>query len=181
MRGAWTNDGKTGNDLRLFLQSAREQSLSGRVNCCGLNPATLGGVMARLERTMSKRCYCEISVGVMPLTERGRSLLAGRGRRSRRLRPGTAKMLPCRQISWQGPIKERGPDGVVPTICLPQVCARLVAKSGGLNIQIVALAARVQPVAAARADMAIGVSGADGGSWSCEKLPTITASCRCAG
>lgn len=154
------------DDLRLFLAVAREQSLSGAGKQLRLDPATLGRRVARLEKDLQAVLFVKSPQGYA-LTEAGGQLMERAEAAEQAMRVATAGVsAPSDRLTGQ--IRIGAPDGCA-NFLLPQVCAAIVAKNPGLDIQIVALP-RVFNLSRREADMAIGVSAPTAGRLVVQKI-----------
>lgn len=147
------------DDLRLFLEVAREQSLSGAGKVLRLDPATVGRRMARLEKALQVVLFVKSPQGY-GLTQAGEQLLERAGAVEQAMR-GAAVGGMAQSETLSGQIRLGAPDGCA-NFLLPQVCAAIGRENPQLDIQIVALP-RVFNLTRREADMAIGVSAPTAG------------------
>lgn len=155
------------DDLRVFLAVARTESLSGAGKRLGLDPATVGRRVARLEEGTGARLFLKSPQGYA-LTEEGARLVPHAEAAEAAL-SGAAEMLTGSSGSGlSGQIRLGAPDGCANYI-LPQVIRAICDDNPGLEVQIVALP-RVFNLSRREADMAIGVSRPQAGRLTVQKL-----------
>ena len=147
------------DDLRVFREVAREQSLSGAGKVLRLDPATVGRRMARLEKALQVVLFVKSPQGY-GLTQAGEQLLERAGAVEQAMR-GAAVGDMAQSETLSGQIRLGAPDGCA-NFLLPQVCAAIGQQNPQLDIQIVALP-RVFNLTRREADMAIGVSAPTAG------------------
>ena len=154
------------DDLRVFLDVARTESLSGAGRVLRLDPATIGRRTARLEEAMAARLFARSPQGYA-LTEEGQRLLAHAIRAEQAVAAANEEVRgdPGR---LSGQIRIGAPDGVA-NFLLPQVTARICDDNPGLEVQIIALP-RVFNLSKREADMAITVSRPAAGRLTSQRL-----------
>lgn len=156
------------DDLRVFLAVARSESLSGAGKRMGLDPATVGRRIARLEDgagtvlfTKSPQGYAltEDGVRLVPHAEAAEAAAAAASESLRR-NEGAGGLT--------GQIRLGAPDGCA-NYLLPPVLTQISRDNPGLEVQVVALP-RVFNLSKREADMAIGVSRPQAGRLTVQKL-----------
>lgn len=156
------------DDLRIFLAVARSESLSGAGKRLGLDPATVGRRIARLEEgagtvlfTKSPQGYALTEEGARlhPFAEAAEAAAAGASEALQRSE-GAGGLT--------GQIRLGAPDGCA-NYLLPPVLAEIARANPGLEVQVVALP-RVFNLSKREADMAIGVSRPQAGRLTVQKL-----------
>ncbi len=151
------------DDLRLFLGVARAGGLSASARVLGLDPATLGRRMARLETGLGARLFVKGPTGYR-LTEAGARLLDHAERAEMAVRAAEAEV----QGALSGAVRIGAPDGCA-TALLPQVTAALARANPDLEIEIVALP-RVFDLNRREVDMAVAVSRPAAGRITVQKI-----------
>ncbi len=154
------------DDLRIFLNVARSESLSRAGKTLRLDPATVGRRIARLEETFALRLFAKSPQGYA-LTEDGARLLA-HAERMEQAASGAAEELRGTTGGLTGLIRLGAPDGCA-NYLLPQVLAAIADENPGLDVQIVALP-RVFNLSRREADMAIGVSRPEAGRLTVQRI-----------
>lgn len=154
------------DDLRIFLAVARGESLSGAGRILGLDPATVGRRIARLETAMGVRLFLRSSQGY-GLTSAGQQLLT-HALRAEEAVAQAMQDLGASETGLSGQIRVGAPDGCA-NFLLPQVIAGICDAHPGLEVQIVALP-RVFNLSKREADMAIAVSPPAAGHLVVQKL-----------
>lgn len=154
------------DDLRVFLDVARQESLSGAARSLRIDPATAGRRISRLEEALGAGLFRKSPQGYA-LTEAGHRLLE-RAMEVERLLRGAGQEVIETSDTLSGQIRIGAPDGCA-TFLLPQVCQAIAAENPGLDIQIVALP-RVFNLSKREADMAITVSPPQAGRLTVRKL-----------
>ncbi|MCU0815229.1 MAG: LysR family transcriptional regulator [Cypionkella sp.] len=156
------------DDLRVFLAVARTESLSAAGKRLGLDPATVGRRIARLEEQTGTGLFTRSPQGYA-LTEEGARLVpAAEAAEAAALAAEEALRQPQGAGGLSGQIRLGAPDGCA-NYLLPPVIAAIVAENPGLEVQIVALP-RVFNLSRREADMAIGVSRPEAGRLTVQKL-----------
>lgn len=153
------------DDLRIFLAVARSDSLSGAGKRLGIDPATVGRRIARLEDTMGARLFVKSPQGYA-LTEAGGRLVP-HAERAEAAFEGASEALSGPE-GLSGQIRLGAPDGCA-NYLLPQVLARICDANPGLEVQLVALP-RVFNLSKREADMAVAVSRPETGRLTVQKL-----------
>ncbi len=152
-------------DLRVFLAVARDESLSGAGRRLGMDPATVGRRVARLEAGAGAALFAKSPMGYA-LTDAGARLLPA-AEAAETAMEGVREALTGPE-GLTGQIRIGAPDGCA-NYLLPQVLTALCATNPGLEVQIVALP-RVFNLSKREADMAIGVSRPQAGRLTVQKL-----------
>lgn len=143
------------DDIRVFLNVARAESLSRAAPGLRMDPATLSRRIARLEDRLGQTLFVKSPQGYV-LTEAGHHLMRHAARAEEALAPG---LNPQGGEGLSGHIRIGAPDGCA-NFLLPQVCARLQRENPDLEVQILALP-RVVNLSKREADLAITVSPPD--------------------
>ena len=156
------------DDLRIFLAVARSESLSGAGKRLGLDPATIGRRIARLEDRSAALLFAKSPQGYA-LTEEGARLLPhAEAAEAAALAADEALRGAEGAGGLAGQIRLGAPDGCA-NYLLPPVIAQITQANPGLEVQIVALP-RVFNLSKREADMAIGVSRPQAGRLTVQKL-----------
>jgi len=142
------------DDLRVFLATARAESLTGAGRDLRMDPATVGRRIARLEEGLGATLFAKSPQGYA-LTEAGQKLMTHAEAAEAALRAGTGEASGAGE-GLSGTIRIGAPDGCA-NYLLPQVCARIAEAHPALDIQILALP-RVVNLSRREADLAIAVS-----------------------
>ncbi|MCB5409133.1 LysR family transcriptional regulator [Pseudogemmobacter faecipullorum] len=157
------------DDLRIFLEVAREESLSAAGKRLKIDAATVGRRISRLEEGLGQRLFARSPQGyqllaagerLLPHAERAEAAFQAAGEVASHQDRGEGGLT--------GLIRLGAPDGCA-NYLLPQVITRLCAANPGLEIQLVALP-RVFNLSKREADMAIGVSRPETGRLTVQKL-----------
>ncbi len=154
------------DDLRVFLATARAESLTAAKAALRMDPATIARRVARLEQAADAPLFLKSPQGYR-LTEAGQRLLTHAEEAEAALSRGMGALSGTGQ-TLSGPIRIGAPDGCA-TYLLPQVCADIASKHPDLDLQIVALP-RVVNLSRREADFAITVSKPDTARLQAEKL-----------
>jgi DNA-binding transcriptional LysR family regulator len=142
------------DDLRIFLATARAESLTAARGSLRMDPATIARRVARLEAAAGTALFLKSPQGYR-LTEAGLRLLTHAEEAEAALSRGIGALTgSAEQLS--GTIRIGAPDGCA-TYLLPQVCARIAEKHPDLDLQILALP-RIVNLSRREADLAITVS-----------------------
>lgn len=153
------------DDMRVFLQVLRSESLTGAGRVLRMDPATVGRRVARLEGRLGAALFVKSPQGYT-LTTRGERL------RDHVVAAETALKLGAEEgaadSGLSGSIRIGAPDGAA-NYLLPQVCAAIQADNPGLEVQILALP-RVVNLSKREADMAVTVSPPDAGRLTVQKI-----------
>lgn len=149
---------------------ARSGSLSGAGTALGLDPATVGRRVARLERALGAPLFLRSPQGYA-LTEAGERLLphAQEAEQAMALAQDSVRGQGDRLA---GTVRIGAPDGCA-NFLLPAVLAEIVEAHPALEVQLVALP-RVFNLTRREADMAIAVSSPPGGRLSVQKIVDYT-------
>jgi DNA-binding transcriptional LysR family regulator len=142
------------DDMRVFLQVARRNSLTAASKQLGLDPSTLGRRITRLEEKLSARLFARTPQGY-DLTEAGQRLLDLAEQMEIAASAATAQ-VGGQSDTLSGTIRIGAPDGCANYV-LPKVCSRISRENPDLDIQIVALP-RVLNLSKREADIAVTVS-----------------------
>ncbi|MFB2531888.1 LysR family transcriptional regulator [Paracoccus sp. p4-l81] len=154
------------DDLRIFLAVARAEGLSGAGRRLGLDAATVGRRIARLEQALAVRLFAKSPQGYA-LTDDGARLIPHAEAAEAALAAG-AEALGGETGRLTGQLRVGAPDGCA-NYLLPQVCAAICDDHPGLDIQIVALP-RVFNLSRREADLAITVSPPKAGRLTVQRL-----------
>jgi len=154
-------------DLRVFLAVARTESLSGAGKRLGLDPATVGRRVARLEEATGTRLFLKSPQGYA-LTEEGAKLVPHAEAAEAAMTGAAEALTGGVGAGLSGQIRLGAPDGCA-NYLLPQVIRAICDDNPGLEVQIVALP-RVFNLSRREADMAIGVSRPQAGRLTVQKL-----------
>ncbi|MEJ6395100.1 LysR family transcriptional regulator [Gymnodinialimonas sp. 2305UL16-5] len=154
------------DDLRVFLATARAESLTGAGGVLRMDPATVARRITRLERATGVALFLKSPQGYRP-TEAGQRLLGDAEAAEARVMRGLAG-LSAEGTQLSGAVRIGAPDGCA-TFLLPQVCAQIARLHPGLDLQILALP-RVVNLSRREADIAITVSRPDAARLRAEKL-----------
>ncbi|MEL6466730.1 MAG: LysR family transcriptional regulator [Pseudomonadota bacterium] len=159
------------DDLRLFLEVARAQTLSAAAKHVRKDAATLGRRIARLERDLDAVLFRKSPQGYA-LTEAGAQLRERAEAAETAMRAVTEGIAAvgrnAADAGLTGQVRIGAPDGCANYI-LPQVCAALGQEHPALDIQIVALP-RVFNLSRREADLAIGVSAPTAGQLTVQRI-----------
>lgn len=142
------------DDLRIFLATARAESLTGAGAALRVDPATIARRIARLEEGANAALFLKSPQGYR-LTEAGLRLLTHAEEAEAALARGLGTLTGTGE-ALKGPIRIGAPDGCA-TYLLPQVCARIGERHPDLDLQILALP-RIVNLSRREADLAITVS-----------------------
>ncbi|ABD54831.1 LysR family transcriptional regulator [Jannaschia sp. CCS1] len=142
------------DDLRIFLATARAESLTAARGSLRMDPATIARRIARLEGVAGAALFLKSPQGYR-LTEAGLRLLAHAEAAEAALSRGMGALTGSAE-DLSGTIRIGAPDGCA-TYLLPQVCARIADAHPGLDLQILALP-RIVNLSRREADLAITVS-----------------------
>jgi len=154
------------DDLKIFLAVARSESLSGAGRILKVDPATVGRRIARLEEALKAPLFAKSPQGYA-LTNDGQRLMVHAMRAEQEM-DAAFEDLVGQEGQLTGQIRLGAPDGCA-NFLLPQVCADIVKRNPGLEIQIVALP-RMVNLSKREADLAIGVSAPTAGRLSVQKI-----------
>jgi DNA-binding transcriptional LysR family regulator len=154
------------DDLRIFLSVARAESLSGAGRRLGLDAATVGRRVQRLEDGTGQVLFLKSPQGYR-LSEAGERLLA-HAEAAESAVTAAAENLRGSAGSLSGTVRIGAPDGCA-NFLLPQVCGAIWAEHPDLDIQVLALP-RVVNLSRREADMAIAVSPPAAGRLTVQKV-----------
>ncbi|MHA6323910.1 LysR family transcriptional regulator [Roseivivax sp. CAU 1753] len=157
---------KSWDDMRIFLATARGESLSSAGRQLKMDPATVGRRIARLEEDFGTPLFAKSPQGYA-LTESGTRLLA-HAEEAEQAMQAAAETVAGRTEGIAGQIRIGAPDGCA-NYLLPQVCARIAEENPDLDVQIVALP-RVVNLSKREVDMAIAVSAPTAGRLTVQKI-----------
>ena len=154
------------DDMRVFLAVARAQSLSGAGRVLGMDPATVGRRVQRLEAASKTRLFAKSPQGYA-LSSEGERMLdrAEQAEQAITLAEDEARE---QQGALSGVVRLGATDGCA-NYLLPQVCAEICARNPGLSVQIVAQP-RMVNLSRREADMAVVVSPPDTGRLTVQKI-----------
>ncbi|WP_425039150.1 LysR family transcriptional regulator [Primorskyibacter sp. S187A] len=158
------------DDLRIFLATARAETLSGAGRALRLDAATVGRRLARLEERLGQVLFLKSPRGYA-LSEAGMRLLPA-AEQAEIAAHAAVEALGEPSEGLAGQVRIGAPDGCA-NYLLPQVCARLVAENPALELQILALP-RVVNLSKREADLAITVSRPTGGRLMVQKICDYT-------
>lgn len=142
------------DDLRVFLNVARRNSLTAASKQLGQDASTLGRRISRLEDTLSSRLFAKTPQGY-DLTEAGQRLLVY-AERMEMAATSVQEQSQHHSDRLSGTIRIGAPDGCANYV-LPAVCSKIRRDHPDLDIQIVALP-RVLNLSKREADLAVTVS-----------------------
>lgn len=154
------------DDLKVFLQVARLNSLSNAGRALKMDPATVGRRVQRLEDDLSARLFNKSPQGY-DMTEAGQRLMAHANLMEQSLHAAESEVS-GQSNALTGSIRIGAPDGAA-NYLLPQVCAEIVDENPGLEVQIVALP-RVFNLSKREADMALTVSPPQAGRLTVQRV-----------
>ncbi|SIS88062.1 transcriptional regulator, LysR family [Roseivivax lentus] len=157
---------KSWDDMRIFLATARGESLSAAGRQLKMDPATVGRRIARLEEDFGTPLFAKSPQGYA-LTEAGTRLL-GHAEEAEQAMQEAQETVAGRTEGIAGQIRIGAPDGCA-NYLLPQVCARIADANPDLEVQIVALP-RVVNLSKREVDMAVGVSAPTAGRLTVQKI-----------
>lgn len=154
------------DDMRVFLAVARAESLTKAAPMLGMDPATVGRRIARLEDGLNGALFVKSPQGYA-LTDLGVQM------RDHAAEAEEALALAFDQSTRSergitGQIRIGAPDGCA-NFLLPQVCAKIQEDNPDLEVQILALP-RLVNLSKREADMAITVSPPDAGRLTVQKI-----------
>ena len=156
------------DDLRIFLEVARHESLSGAGKRLKIDAATVGRRIQRFEEALGQRLFSRSPQGYQ-LSPAGERLLPAAERAEGAMQAaGEALSGDNMGEGLTGLIRLGAPDGCA-NYLLPPVIARICAENPRLEVQLVALP-RVFNLSKREADMAIGVSRPETGRLTVQKL-----------
>jgi len=154
------------DDIRVFLQVGRSNSLTAASKQLKMDPSTLGRRVARLEERMGTRLFVKTPQGY-DLTESGLRLMEYASEME--LSSLSAQEIVQGQTDkLSGTVRIGAPDGSA-NFLLPEVCAEISAENPDLEIQILAVP-RVLNLSKREADMAITVSPPSAGRLLVQKV-----------
>ena len=154
------------DDLKVFLQVARLNSLSNAGRALKMDPATVGRRVQRLEEDLTARLFTKSPQGY-DLTEAGQRLMKHASMMEQSLLAAESEVKGQSNV-LSGSIRIGAPDGSA-NYLLPQVCAEIVDENPGLEIQLVALP-RVFNLSKREADMAVTVSPPQAGRLTVQRI-----------
>ncbi|SLN28802.1 HTH-type transcriptional regulator DmlR [Roseivivax jejudonensis] len=154
------------DDLRIFLATARGESLSAAGRALRMDPATVGRRVARLEQDLGAPLFAKSPQGYA-LTEAGDRLLR-HAETAEAAMQAAGEAVAGTTEGLSGQVRIGAPDGCA-NFLLPQVCAAIAADNPALELQIVALP-RVVNLSKREADMAIAVSPPTAGRLAVQKI-----------
>ncbi len=154
------------DDMRIFLATARGESLSAAGRTLRLDPATVGRRVARLEAGMGAPLFAKSPQGYA-LTGAGERLMR-HAEAAEQAMQAAAEAVSGGEEGLSGQVRIGAPDGCA-NFVLPQVCARLSEENPDLDLQVVALP-RVVNLSKREADMAVAVSAPTAGRLAVQKI-----------
>lgn len=154
------------DDLRVFLAVAREESLSAAGRRLGVDPATVGRRVGRLEESLKSPLFVKSPSGYA-LTDAGQRLM-GHAERIEQTMQLASEELSGKSGGLAGQIRIGAPDGSA-NFLLPQVCKEIVKRNPDLEVQIVALP-RVISLSKREADVVVTVSPPTAGRLMVQKI-----------
>ncbi|WP_224814600.1 LysR family transcriptional regulator [Hasllibacter sp. MH4015] len=154
------------DDLRVFLATARAESLTAAKGALRMDPATIARRIARLEEAAGASLFLKSPQGYR-LSEAGQRLLTHAEEAEGALARGVGALTGAGE-RLSGAIRIGAPDGCA-TYLLPQVCARIAESHPDLDLQILALP-RIVNLSRREADLAISVSRPQTDKLLAEKL-----------
>jgi len=154
------------DDLRVFLAVARAESLSGAGRGLGMDAATAGRRVRRLEDRLGAALFVRSAQGYT-LTAAGERLLA-RAEEAEQAVARAAEAASGEAGRLSGQVRLGAPDGCA-NFLLPQICAAICDRHPGLEVQIVAQP-RVVNLTRREADMAIVVSAPETGRLTVQRV-----------
>ena len=153
------------DDLRVFLAVARAESLSGAGRLLGMDAATAGRRVRRLEDRLGAALFVRSAQGYR-LTAAGERLMARAGEAEQAVaRAGEAA---SGEAGLSGQVRIGAPDGCA-NFLLPQICAAICDRHPGLEVQIVAQP-RVVNLTRREADLGVVVSPPETGRLTVQKI-----------
>ena len=154
------------DDIRVFLQVGRSNSLTAASKQLKMDPSTLGRRVARLEESMGTRLFVKTPQGY-DLTESGLRLTEYASEME--LSSLSAlEIVQGQTDKLSGTVRIGAPDGSA-NFLLPEVCAEISEENPDLEIQILAVP-RVLNLSKREADMAITVSPPSAGRLLVQKV-----------
>ncbi len=154
------------DDLKVFLQVARLNSLSNAGRALKMDPATVGRRVQRLEEDLTARLFTKSPQGY-DLTDAGLRLMTHASMMEQSLLTAESEVKGQSNV-LSGSIRIGAPDGSA-NYLLPQVCAEIVDENPGLEVQLVALP-RVFNLSKREADMAVTVSPPQAGRLTVQRI-----------
>jgi len=154
------------DDLKVFLQVARLNSLSNAGRALKMDPATVGRRVQRLEEDLTARLFTKSPQGY-DLTDAGQRLMKHASMMEQSLLAAESEVKGQSNV-LSGSIRIGAPDGSA-NYLLPQVCAEIVDENPGLEVQLVALP-RVFNLSKREADMAVTVSPPKAGRLTVQRV-----------
>ncbi|MBL4874643.1 MAG: LysR family transcriptional regulator [Rhodobacteraceae bacterium] len=154
------------DDLKVFLQVARLNSLSNAGRALKMDPATVGRRVQRLEEDLTARLFTKSPQGY-DLTDAGQRLMTHASMMEQSLLAAESEVKGQSNV-LSGSIRIGAPDGSA-NYLLPQVCAEIVDENPGLEVQLVALP-RVFNLSKREADMAVTVSPPKAGRLTVQRV-----------
>ncbi|OUS05345.1 LysR family transcriptional regulator [Rhodobacterales bacterium 52_120_T64] len=154
------------DDLKVFLQVARLNSLSNAGRALKMDPATVGRRVQRLEEDLTARLFTKSPQGY-DLTDAGQRLMTHASMMEQSLLAAESEVKGQSNV-LSGSVRIGAPDGSA-NYLLPQVCAEIVDENPGLEVQLVALP-RVFNLSKREADMAVTVSLPQAGRLTVQRI-----------
>ncbi|ETX16476.1 LysR family transcriptional regulator [Roseivivax halodurans JCM 10272] len=154
------------DDIRIFLATARGESLSAAGRRLRMDPATVGRRIARLEQALGTPLFAKSPQGYA-LTGAGDRLMRHAEEAEQAMQAASEAVAGTTE-GLSGQIRIGAPDGCA-NFVLPQVCAAIAEDNPDLDLQIVSLP-RVVNLSKREADMAIAVSAPTAGRLAVQKV-----------
>ena len=154
------------DDLRVFLQVARDSRLLVAGRTLGLDPATVGRRITALEDALGAKLFDRSPQGYA-ITEAGRNLVA-HAQGMENLAAAAREDVGGHAEKLTGTVRVGAPDGVA-NFLLPEATKAMHQENPGLQVQIVALP-RLFSLSRREADLAIAVSPPTAGRLKIRKI-----------
>lgn len=154
------------DDIRVFLQIGRSNSLTAASKQLKMDSSTLGRRITRLEERMATRLFVKTPQGY-DLTESGQRLME-HAAEMELASLSAQEIIQGQTDSLSGTVRIGAPDGSA-NFLLPEVCAEISAENPDLEIQILAVP-RVLNLSKREVDMAITVSPPTAGRLVVQKV-----------
>lgn len=154
------------DDIRIFLATARGESLSAAGRSLRMDPATVGRRIARLEQGLGAPLFAKSPQGYA-LTGAGDRLMRHAEEAEQAMQAASEAVAGTTE-GLSGQIRIGAPDGCA-NFVLPQVCAAIARDNPDLDVQIMSLP-RVVNLSKREADMAIAVSAPSAGRLAVQKI-----------
>ncbi|MGX9354406.1 LysR family transcriptional regulator [Roseobacteraceae bacterium S113] len=158
------------DDLRIFLATLREGTLSRAGKALRMDAATVGRKIARFEERVGQVLFVKSPQGYAATEAAARLLPAAEA--AEQAAQAAVEALGEASEGLSGQVRIGAPDGCA-NYLLPQVCARLAEANPELELQILALP-RVVNLSKREADLAISVSPPRAGRVTVQKISDYT-------